>query len=168
MHADSDQTQRLALKFADGLELKVERNGDKLKLWRQNAEWGTLKLGPDRIKLIQGGKETAKAKAKDYGFKVYDGETEVFKVKRRGAGYEVRRANESKLGEVQADTGQFGSEGITIESRAGTQVLKRGGKKLLSLSGSMRPTALLMLAVTEATLAQRLVMAGIVNEGIAP
>lgn len=149
--------------------LSFQRQGDEIAIRTpDNGVWGTLKLDADRVKLDQGGKETAKAKAKDYGFKVYDGDRVLFKVKRKGASYEVRRADDTPLGRIESNAGRFGNEAVTFESASDAKVLERGGRTLVTVRGALGPTATLMLAVTEATLPQRLVMASIVEYGIAP
>lgn len=159
---------RFSLQFEKGELLDFERHGDGFAITSGGKAWGTLKLESDRVKLDQDGKESAKAKSKDYGFKVYDGERELFKVKRKGAGYEVRRADDSELGRFEANGGRFASDAVTLESSGDASVLKRGGSTLVTVKGPLSSSAVLMLAATEATLPQRLVMATIVQERIAP
>jgi len=163
------KANRFSLQFEGAELLEFQRRGDVFSITTAGGKaWGTLKLEQDRVKLEQDGKETAKAKAKDYGFKVYDGERELFKVKRKGAGYEVRRADDSELGRFEAQAGRFASDAVTLESAGESSVLKRGDRTLVTVRGPLSSTAALMLAATEATLPQRLVMAGIVQERIAP
>lgn len=165
----ASKVDHFTLQFEGAETLDFQRHGDELAIRSSGTKtWGTLKLGADRVKLDQEGKETAKAKVKDYGFKVYDGDKELFKVKRKGADYDVRRADDTHLARFEAKSGRFGNEAVTLESTGDTSVLKRGGRTLVTVRGPLSSSATLMLAVTEATLAQRLVMACIVEQGIAP
>ena len=165
----ASKADHFTLQFEGAETLDFERRGDELAIKSERSKaWGTLKLDKDRVKLDQEGKETAKAKAKDYGFKVYEGDRELFKVKRKGADYDVRRADDTPLGRFEAKSGRFGSDPVTLESTGDASVLKRGGRRLVTVRGPLSASATLMLAITEATLAQRLVMACIVQEGIAP
>ena len=164
----SSKAGRFSLQFEGAELLDFERRGDGFAITSGGKAWGTLKLESDRVKLDQDGKEAAKAKAKDYGFKVYDGDRELFKVKRKGAGYEVRRADDSELGRFEANGGRFASDAVTLESNGDASLLKRGGRTLVTVRGPLSSSAALMLAATEATLPQRLVMATIVQERIAP
>ena len=165
----ASKADQFTLQFEGAEALDFERHGDGFVIKSAGTKaWGTLKLDKDRVKLDQEGKETAKAKAKDYGFKVYDGDQELFKVKRKGSDYDVRRADDTPLGRFEAQAGRIGSEPVSLESTGDTSVLKRGGRTLVTVRGPLSASATLMLAVTEATLAQRLVMACIVQEGIAP
>ncbi len=167
--AASSKISRFSLQFEGAESLDFERHGDEFTIATSAGKaWGTLKLAADRVKLEQDGKETAKAKAKEYGFKVYDGDRELFKVKRKGNGYEVRRADDTEMGRFDAQSGRFASDEVTLQSTATASVLERGGRKLVTVQGPLSSSAALMLTVTEATLPQRLVMAAIVEERIAP
>lgn len=167
--AAPSKASQFSLEFEGGESLDFERRGDDIIITTAGGKaWGKLKLEADRVKLEHDGKEAAKAKAKDYGFKVYDGDRELFKVKRKGTGYEVRRADDTELGRFEAQAGRVTNDIVTLESAAGASVLARGGHTLVTVRGGLSASAALMLAVTEATLPQRLVMASIVEERIAP
>lgn len=155
------------LDIAGGPKLQIQRENGRLKVQAGTQEWGVIKLEPDRVKVEHEGAEVAKAKAKSDGFKVYDGSREVFKLKRRGSGFSVRNADDHELGRLEADSGNFGSESVTIESLEGDRRrLKRGNAALVTVQGALSPRALLVLAVPDTTLAQRLAMLTMLSEGI--
>ena len=163
------KASRFSLQFEGAEVLDFERRGDELIVTAAGGKaWGTLELEGDRVKLEQDGKETAKAKVKDYGFKVYDGDRELFKVKRKGTGYEVRRADDTELGRFEERSGRFAGDAVTLEPTGEAAVLKRGGHTLVTVRGPLDSGAVFMLAATEATLPQRLVMATIVAELLVP
>ena len=163
------KASRFSLQFEGAEVLDFERRSDELVITTAGGKgWGTLELEGDRVKLEQDGKEAAKAKVKEYGFKVYDGDLEVFKVKRKKSGYEVRRPDDTELGRFEERSGRFASDAVTLESSGEAAVLKRGGHTLVTVRGPLSSNAVFMLAATEATLPQRLVMATIVEELLVP
>src|SRR6187551_207427 len=68
--AEARKADKFSLQLEGAETLEFERRGDEFAIKSSGTKtWGTLKLDKDRVKLDQEGKETAKAKAKDYGFK---------------------------------------------------------------------------------------------------
>jgi hypothetical protein len=158
--------EKFTLEFANDPALEIERNSGHLTVRDSSGSWGKIKLEADRVKVNRGAAEVAKAKAKDDGFKVYEGDREVFHLKRRGSGYSVRRADGTELGRTETTSATFSGVTLTVRATEAKHQLMKGDAIIASVAGSSNDSALFMLAIPDAPLAERLAMWAIVNEGI--
>jgi hypothetical protein len=158
----------LSVAFADGPKLLLSRQARGLLVTSESKAWAEVRVDSDRVKLLRDGAERAKAKRKDYGFKLYDGEREVLSAKRRGAGYVLRDPQDTEIGRTEATTGRVAGAELALAPDGSETVVRRGTAVVARAAGKFKPAAALLLGLTEFTVEQRLVMLLIVNEGIAP